>query len=301
MTLDLGRHFGRNNVLRESQSLILERILSDNTDMTSWQKDLAQSKLSIVVPVFNEARRLHENLDLLIGEVETYFDKFEVIVVSDGSTDETNLKLASFKHKDVRPLIFNKNQGKGNAVREGFKQATGDYVLFIDGGMEIHPREIRVFAGLMSLYEADIVVGSKRHPQSKIEYPLMRRMLSWCFQRLVRAFFKVDVTDTQVGIKMFRKDVIQAILPYLEVNRYGFDLELLSLAKVFGFGNMLEAPIRMDYFMKNDRVARAELFHIWRIGYSLLKDTVKLYFRVRKIRKVVAMSGVDQNGQIGAA
>jgi len=265
--------------------------------MPGWQKDLENSKLSIIVPVFNEERRLHENLDLLINEVETYFKKFEIIVVSDGSTDETNLKLASFKHKDVRPLIINRNEGKGNAVRSGFKQATGDYVLFIDGGMEIHPREIRVFAGLMSLYQADIVVGSKRHPQSKIEYPLMRRMLSWCFQRLVRSFFQVDVTDTQVGIKLFRKEVIQAILPYLEVNRYGFDLELLSLAKVFGYGNMLEAPIRMDYFMKNDRVAGAELFHVWRIGYSLLRDTLKLYFRVRKIRKMVAMSGVAHKNQ----
>lgn len=262
--------------------------------MVGWQQGLAKSKLSIIVPVFNEARRLHENLDLLIDEVESYFPEYEILVVSDGSTDETNLKLASFKHKNMKPIFIARNEGKGHAVRAGFKQATGDYILFIDGGMEIHPREIRVFAGLMSLYEADIVVGSKRHPQSKIDYPLVRRMLSWCFQRLVRAFFSVDVTDTQVGIKLFRKPVIDAILPYLEVNRYGFDLEILSLAKVFGYGNMLEAPIRMDYFMKNERgFPGAELFHVWRVGYSLLRDTVKLYFRVRQIRKTAALSGLS--------
>jgi glycosyltransferase involved in cell wall biosynthesis len=270
--------------------------------MTAWHKDLEQSKLSIIVPIFNEAKRLHQNLDMLIDEVEGYFPKFEVIVVSDGSTDDTNLKLASFRHKDVKPVIIQRNEGKGAAVREGFKQASGQYILFIDGGMEIHPREIRIFVGLMSLYNADIVVGSKRHPQSKIEYPLLRRVLSWCFQRLVRRFFQVDVTDTQVGLKLFRREVIEAILPYLEVNRYGFDLELLSLARAFGFSNMLEAPIRMDYFMKNDRVAGGELFHIWKIGFSLLKDTIQLYRRIRQLRRTGALSGLlPRKDDVGAA
>jgi glycosyltransferase involved in cell wall biosynthesis len=270
--------------------------------MTTWQKELEKTKLSIIVPVFNEARSLHQNLDLLIDEVEGYFPQFEVIVVSDGSTDETNLKLASFRHKDVKPLIIQRNEGKGAAVRSGFKEATGQYILFIDGGMEIHPREIRVFAGLMSLYGADIVMGSKRHPQSKIEYPLLRRFLSWCFQRMVRAFFKVDVTDTQVGIKLFRREVIEAILPYLEVDRYGFDLEILSLARAFGFSNMLEAPIRMDYFMKNDRGSGRELFHVWKIGFSLLRDTFRLYRRIQKLRRTGVLSGlIPRKDDIGAA
>lgn len=246
------------------------------------------NKLSIIVPVFNEAPRLHENLDLLIDEVEGAFPSFEVIVISDGSTDETNLKLASFRHPDVKPIYIRQNEGKGAAVRSGFKAATGDYILFIDGGMEIHPREIKIFTGLMSLYDVDIVIGSKRHPQSKIEYPLIRRILSWMFQKLVHSFFQVDVTDTQVGIKLFRREVIEAILPHLEINRYGFDLEMLCLAKAFGFGKMLEAPIRIDYFIKNKRMIVPELFHIWKIGYSLLKDTIHLYFRIRKIKKAMA-------------
>lgn len=280
----------------------MRHVFADNKRMALPQNELENAKLSIIVPVFNEARRLHQNLDLLIDEVEGYFPQFEVIVVSDGSTDETNLKLASFRHKDVKPLIIQRNEGKGAAVRAGFKEASGNYILFIDGGMEIHPREIRVFAGLMSLYNADIVVGSKRHPQSKIEYPLARRMLSWCYQRLVRAFFQVDVTDTQVGIKLFRREVIDAVLPYLEVNRYGFDLEILSLARAFGFSNMLEAPIRMDYFMKNDRVAVREVFHVWKIGFSLLRDTFRLYRRIRKLRRTGVLSGLlPRKDDVGAA
>lgn len=252
--------------------------------MTSRPFDFGNAKLSIVVPVFNEAHRITANLDLLIDEIEEYFPSFEVIVVSDGSTDGTNVRLFAFRHPGVRPILIEKNAGKGNAVRSGFQRATGDYVLFIDGGMEIHPREIRIFMGLMSLYQADIVIGSKRHPQSNVKYPLHRRVLSWFFQRLVHFLFQVDVTDTQVGIKLFRKEVVDAILPDLEINRYGFDLELLSLAKLKGYANVLEAPIRMDYFGKNDRMLARELVHVARVSLSLLKDTLQLYFRLRKLR-----------------
>lgn len=246
--------------------------------------DLKQTKLSVIVPVFNEAHEIMSHLDLLLDEVAHYFEYFEVIVVSDGSTDGTNAKLLSLKHPDVRPVIVEKNTGKGNAVRAGFAQASGDYILFIDGGMEIHPKEIRIFMGLMSLYQCDIVVGSKRHPQSKVEYPWYRRLLSWNFQMLVRLLFKIDVTDTQVGIKLFRREVIDAILPHLEIDRYGFDLEMLSLARLSGFGNILEAPIRLDYFQAKPRLVVTEIFHVVRIGCSLLIDTFKLHRRLRALR-----------------
>src|SRR5262249_19721174 len=155
--------------------------------MGAQSLEFKHSKLSIILPVFNEGRNITEHLDLLLDEVEPYFPRFEVIVVSDGSTDATNTKITSFKHPGLKPILVEKNTGKGNAVRAGFAQATGDYVLFIDGGMEIHPREIRIFVGLLSLYECDIVIGSKRHPQSEVEYPWYRRFLSWVFQIMIRA------------------------------------------------------------------------------------------------------------------
>ncbi len=247
--------------------------------------DFNNAKLSIIVPVFNEATQIAANLDLLIDEVEEYFPNFEVIVVSDGSTDETNTKLSSFRHPGIRPILIDRNTGKGNAVRAGFQQASGDFVLFIDGGMEIHPREIRIFMGLMALYEADIVIGSKRHPQSNVKYPWYRRMLSWMFQILVHQLFDIDVTDTQVGIKLFRREVIEAITPHLSIDRYGFDLELLSLARRMGFKNMLEAPIRLDYFNRGQRYIAADLLHVFRVGLALAKDTWKLYWRLRRIEK----------------
>jgi glycosyltransferase involved in cell wall biosynthesis len=252
------------------------------------------SKLSIIVPIFNEATQIRRNLDLLLEQVSEYFPSFEIIAVSDGSTDGTNLKLLSFRHSDVKPVILESNSGKGGAVRAGFQAATGDYVLFIDGGMEIHPKEIRIFMGLMDLYECDIVIGSKRHPQSKVEYPWYRQVLSIIFQRFVRALFHINVTDTQVGIKLFRRAVIDAILPQLQIDRYGFDLELLSLAKLHGFGYMLEAPIQIDYFQKNDKPVWREIGHVIRVGFSLLIDTLRLYNRLKKM-KIAETTSVEHH------
>lgn len=247
--------------------------------------EISQSLVSIIVPVFNEGNNIVDNLDLLISEVEENFSRFEILVVSDGSTDQTNLKVISFRHPSLKLVVVEKNMGKGHAVRAGFKRAQGDYVLFIDGGMELHPREIRIFVGLLFLYQADIVIGSKRHPQSEVSYPWYRRFLSFLFQQLIRQLFYIDVTDTQVGIKIFRKPVIDAILPHLEVNRYGFDLEILSLAKIFGYGKVLEAPIRLDYFEKNQRAILKDVWHVVRVGTSLLKDTWQLHKRLSVIRK----------------
>jgi glycosyltransferase involved in cell wall biosynthesis len=241
--------------------------------------------VSVVVPVFNEATRIIDNLDLLSSELEEVFETFEILVVSDGSNDGTAYKVLQFRYPGLRLLANDQNLGKGAAVRRGFQLAQGDYIFFIDGGMELHPSELRVFAGLMELYHADIVIGSKRHPQSKIEYPWFRKLLSGAYQLLIRQLFDIDVTDTQVGLKLFRREVIQSILPDLAINRYGFDLELLSLARLRGFSKILEAPVQMDYFSKNRRTLKWELWHVFKVGVSLLKDTFRLYRRIQTLKQ----------------
>jgi dolichol-phosphate mannosyltransferase len=247
------------------------------------------SKLSVVVPVFNEVHNIRANLELLLSEVEPYFSSYEILVVSDGSTDGTNQVLNEWQHPRIRPIIFESNRGKGFVVREGFRAATGAYILFIDGGMELHPREIRIFLGLMDLYRADVVVGSKRHPQSKVDYPAVRRILSFMFQMFVKRLFDLDVTDTQVGLKLFRSEVINAVLPDLTLDRYGFDLELLALARMNGFTQFLEAPIRLDYFSRNSRGVVREMIHVLRVGFDVTCDAYRLYRRIRVLRKRPAL------------
>jgi glycosyltransferase involved in cell wall biosynthesis len=239
--------------------------------------------LSVIVPVYNEGSKFKENLKLLLDEIQQYFLEFEILVINDGSSDGDHISDIKSLHGSVQLISLNKNQGKGAAVRRGFSEASGDFILFIDGGMEIHPEEIKIFVGLMHLYQADVVIGSKRHPQSQVKYPIYRRILSIIFQLLVKRLFHINVTDTQVGIKMFRKEVIKEILPHLKTDSYGFDIEILGLCSHFGHRKILEAPVRLDYFLKSKRPVLYDLFHTLRVGTALLKDTFNLWKRLKII------------------
>lgn len=245
------------------------------------------SAISVIVPVYNEGERIAQNLDLLISEVAKSFSDFEILVMSDGSTDQTNAVVEKYcaqnKQHQIRFFPSKENLGKGRAIRQGFDESKGDYIFFIDGGMELHPKELRIFFGLLALYDADIVVGSKRHPQSQIFYPWYRRLLSRLYQECLQYLFDLRVTDTQVGMKLFRREVITAIRPLLKIDRYGFDLEALALARTIGYQNILEAPITLDYFTKG-RPFVLDLWHVLKISWSLMNDTWQLYLRVRKIK-----------------
>lgn len=240
--------------------------------------------ISIVVPVFNEEENIVGNIALLKLELSKHFGNYEIFLISDGSTDKTSDIIATLENDHTKIICFKDNRGKGAAIRAGFEQCSGDYILFIDGGMELHPKEIRIFMGLMSLYSADMVIGSKRHPQSVVFYPWYRRFLSMIYQKLIRCLFSFNITDTQVGIKLFRGKLVREVLPYLKINHYGFDLEIISLAVALGYDNILEAPIRLDYFLKNRRSVFLDLIHTIRVGNLLFIETIMLYITVRKLK-----------------
>ena len=140
-----------------------------------------------------------------------------------------------------------KNQGKGYAVRYGMKKATGDYVAFIDSGMEIDPNGVSMLLEHMEWYNADIIAASKRHPASIVSYPFNRRVLSFIHQLLAGIIFRVKIKDTQAGLKIFKKKVLKKILPRLLEKHYAFDLEILAVANRLGFHRIYEAPIKLKY------------------------------------------------------
>lgn len=205
--------------------------------------------LSVIMPCHDEAGIIQESLHQTLSALRTgYPETFEIVVADDGSSDGTSDRAEALAAEDprVRVLRYPLNGGKGSVLRKAFMQSRGDLICFLDGDFDLHPRHIAPFVELLERSGADIVVGSKRHPESRIDYPTSRRVMSKGYEVVVRALFGMRLRDTQTGVKVFRREVLETILPLGLVNRYAFDAELLVLASRCGF-KIVEAPIEMDF------------------------------------------------------
>lgn len=227
-------------------------------------------ELSVVLPCHNAGAGLRLVLGDLLEELE-FVDSYEIIVVSDGSTDDTVRIAEEFSSDDLRVLHYPTRGGKGYALQVGLTEARGRYVAFVDADGDIGPEAIRPFLTIMKLYEPDIVLGSKRHPLSEVYYPPMRRLMSWTYHWLARLLFRVKVRDTQTGLKLVRRDVLAAVLPRLFEKRYAFDLELLVAARSLGYKRVFEAPIRINYRFASQVSPRAV--------FRIVLDTAAIFYR----------------------
>src|ERR1700682_406826 len=157
----------------------------------------ATVELSVIVPAFREGRLIYGNLRRLLGELDKLNVTYEVIVVSDGNTDATVREVRRLGSSAVKVFHYPMNIGKGFALSFGGSQSSGSLVTFVNADMEFDPANISRFMSLMKTNECDAVIVSKRHPQSVVSYPLLRRVQSAMFQVLVRLLFNLDVRDTQ--------------------------------------------------------------------------------------------------------
>ena len=233
-------------------------------------------ELSVVVPAYREGRRIHDNLQRLVGELDKLNVAYEVVVVSDGNTDATVREAERLGSPAVRVFRYPMNIGKGFALSCGVDQSIGDLVTFIDADMELDPANIRVFIDLMRSSGCDAVIGSKRHPMSQVEYPAFRRFQSAVYQLLVRILFNLNVRDTQTGLKLFRKQVLADALPLLAIKRFAFDLELLVVAHHLGYRKICEAPISLNYQFESTVNLRS--------AFDVLWDTAAIFYRLRILR-----------------
>jgi glycosyltransferase involved in cell wall biosynthesis/O-antigen/teichoic acid export membrane protein len=228
-----------------------------------------EADLSVVIPSYNGGA----DLAPVVVDLARVLDgiRSEIIVVSDGSTDDTTRVSERAGVKGLRVLHYPHRIGKGHALRVGLAEARGRYVAFIDGDGDIDPGGLRPFLALMDLYRPDIVLGSKRHPLSDVHYPLIRRVLSWTYHALGRVLFRVNVSDTQTGLKLVRRDVLASVLPRMLEKRYAFDLELLVVARALGYSRVFEAPVRIDYRFSSQVDLRA--------AARILLDTLAIFYR----------------------
>lgn len=230
------------------------------------------AQISIVVPAYNEADRIRVCLREIALAMEDW--DYEIIVVDDGSQDSTYQETLAIAAENVHihPIRQSSNRGKGAAVLLGFQRATGEIIALLDADLELHPRMLLSFIRIMHETQADVVIGSKMHPGSKLaDYPWFRRTASVAYSLLTRSLFDLDLHDTQTGIKLFRAGVLRHVGPRLRIRRFAFDLELLVIARHFGY-KIIEAPVVVSF----------QRAHSGRIGVltmgRMFVDTLKVFY-----------------------
>jgi glycosyltransferase involved in cell wall biosynthesis len=233
--------------------------------------------VTIVVPYYNPGPRLRTTVEHMVRVLDSSGMTFEIIAVSDGSTDGSHFTLEGFPERVVRRVEFDRNVGKGYALRAGLGMGRGRYLGFIDADGDISPEFLAPFVTVMRTEEPDIIIGSKRHPESSVHYPPLRRLYSWGYQHLIHLLFRLRVKDTQVGIKLVRRAVIADVLPLLRESRFALDLELLVLARRLGYDRIVEAPVRIEERFGSTISLKA----VW----LLLVDTMGLFIRFRVRRE----------------
>lgn len=238
-----------------------------------------QKLLSVIVPTYKKEKTIYQDVINIQKALEQIRYNYEIIVVVDGKVDKTYEQASKIKSPKIKIVGYGENHGKGYAVRYGMVRAKGDPIAFIDAGMEIDPNGISMILEHMEWYDADIIVGSKRHPASQVEYPWQRKIISKLYKVFVTLFTGLNVSDTQVGLKIFRRQVLEKILPRLLVKRYAFDLEMLAVAHNLGFKRIFEAPIKLTYDFK-DLTHAATLREMKRA----LIDTLAIIYRLKILR-----------------
>ena len=204
--------------------------------------------LSVIIPAFNEGHHIHVNLQQVFETLKEF--DFEIIVVDDGSSDNTfeesqRAKAAGFRVRAVRHPV---NKGKGAALFYGFQFAAGEFIAFLDADLEIHPQYVKTFLQRLHETNADLVIGTKLPKLGQM--PFLRRIMSLVYREFVSLLFGLSLRETQTGIKLFRREVLEDCVPRLRVSRFAFDVELMVAAARFGY-RIIEYPVEVGFNRKS--------------------------------------------------
>ncbi len=232
---------------------------------------------SLIFPVFDE-KNVADDLERIEKDFSQKNQNLEFIAVFDESQSANVANIKISKLPQVKILFYPlKRFGKGFALCYGFNQSKGDRIFFWEGNFSISSEQMFVFLNLMSLLGADIVVGSKRHPLSYVYYSPLRKLVSKIYQIFVLALFGLNIADTQFGFKLYRRDVLEKIIPKLIIKNWAFDLELLVLAHNLGYKRIVEAPIELKKHFTSKQLTTS-------IALNVLKDTLAIFYRKHIIK-----------------
>lgn len=238
---------------------------------------------SIVIPAYNERARIGPALDEVLRTIDDRRWDAEVLVVNDGSTDNTAAIVDSYVARDRRVRLIQNagNRGKGYSVRNGVLHATGNIVMFTDADLSAPMEEAeRLFAAIRD--GAEVAIGSRWLERSRqtIHQPLYRQIFGRCFNLVTRLIMRLPFADTQCGFKAFRRSAAQTIFQLQRIERWGFDPEILFIALKRGY-NIREVPVTWG--------------HDERTRMSYLKDGIKMLEELVYVRWNSIIGVYDRN------
>jgi glycosyltransferase involved in cell wall biosynthesis len=239
--------------------------------MVSALSETELPSVSLILPAYNLGDRIEQTINTARRTLSAFVLNYEIIVIDDGSSDDTYERAKSLSDDRVKVIRNPVNQGKGYSFKRGVEEATCTYIMLSDADMDINMSKIISYINALRLY--DIVVASKRNRQSTYKAPLARKFLSAAFNALVDAMMGLNVSDTQTGLKAFKTDSIKRIMQFVTVKRYAFDVEMLVVAKLLDL-KIVEMPVSVNL---------DKMFRVKNILYMMV-DLLGIYYRYRIIK-----------------
>jgi len=232
---------------------------------------------SLIIPVYKQEKTIKRDIEMMLGVLESVNIPFEIVPVLDGHIDKSGQEIKKIKDARVKLVGYTTNHGKGYAVRFGFAHAIGDVIGFMDAGGDLSAKALLPMLAQFDFQDADAVIGSKRHPDSKVEYPMYRRVLSWGYQRVIHLLFGINIRDTQVGMKLYKRKLLEDVLPRLLVKQFAFDIEILAVANRLGYKKIFEAPIELNFPKAVSTITMQKILQtIW----NMINDTLAVFYRL---------------------
>ena len=233
------------------------------------------SQLEVIMPAYKKSGTIVETVARLQSVLNEAGIDFKIHIVVDGPDELTVNALKPFENSQIRVSVFPVNRGKGSALRFGVSQSVSKYLAFLDADLDIHPGSIIVGLRCLENTESNGLVcayGSKFSIGSTVTYPILRRLASRIYRLLVRVLFRLDVEDSQTGLKVFEAIAIQEIIDQSAEQRFLFDLEIFSLLSKKGYF-FVPIPVALDYQYSSTIGVSAT--------YSMIVGTVRLAWRTK--------------------
>jgi dolichol-phosphate mannosyltransferase len=203
--------------------------------------------VDVILPSYNEHEVVAECVKRVVDEFKSSTYDVRVVVVLDGPDEVAVSALLALRIVNLKIITLDTNRGKGEALRSGIKVSEANYIAFIDADLDIHPDALLIGIDLLQINTSAVCAyGSKVHPESTVDYPILRRLMSFAFRVFQRIFLKIDVNDTQTGLKVFRSRELKEVLEFSKETGFLFDLELLMLLSRRNY-RFIPVPISLNF------------------------------------------------------